>query len=256
MSEHPIKNSNQTNLEQIIDKYKKILHLLDDTFILKKIKESDSVYETEISWDNENDLWNVLYKENPDIYYIIHELGHVSLAKMCDFQCFAKQMKDNPEVDWIFPMLFNSMVDGFVDYQLSLFPEIYPILREKYLLYFEDFEETKFHMQSNNDYIEVFTWFILWDQIFHGILKVEDSNKYKNQINNLLSLTRLKLQNASGGMDKRRIKEVIKQLDNFNNYKDFTDVHKIMPYFSNVLNATEFWEESKIAKQMKLYFTC
>ena len=191
-----------------------------------------------------------------DDYYLAHEVGHIYLAKLYNFDGFAKPMKDDdePKIDWHIAPLFNSLLDGIVDYHISLFDEIYPRSEMKYLSYLKDLPDTYALVSKNEDYIEVLEWFIIWFQSFKFIIKEEVRVKYKREISQLLSFTRNHLLKFKGGISSNLFKEMEDKLKSFDVVKMSKDPKELLLYFINVLILTELWDTGHIMKQLKFFY--
>ena len=124
------------NLNEIIEKCKEILSISKENIEYKL--DSTIFFEAELTWDRNSRIWTISYKEKMDEYYIIHELGHIYLArKKMNFDGFAVQAQEDYVDKWDYRLkpLFNQLLDVFVDYNISQFDEIYSITCKKYIDY-------------------------------------------------------------------------------------------------------------------------
>ena len=191
-----------------------------------------------------------------DEYYLAHEVGHIYIAKLYNFDGFAKPMKDDdePKIDWHIAPLFNSLLDGIVDYHISLFNDIYPYSELKYLSYLKNLPDTYALVVKNKDYIEVLEWYILWFQSFKFIIKEEIRIKYKKEISQLLSFTKNHLLKFNGGISNNAFKEMEDKLKTFDKVKVSSDSKEILLFFINVLNLMALWDASHIMKQLTFFY--
>ena len=222
-----------------------------------ELHEGTDIYEAELGWNEESQTWIIKYRDkNVDDYYLAHEVGHVYVAKLYNFEGFAKPMKDKDElkIDWNIAPLFNSLLDGIVNYRISLFDEIYLCSELKYLSHVKDLPDTYSLVGKNKDYIEVLEWYILWFQIFKFIIKKVVRVKYKKEISQLLSFTRNHLLNFNGGISIIAFKEMEDKLKGFDTVKTSTDSKELLLYFINVLILTELWDTGLIIKQFVFFF--
>lgn len=226
-------------IKNSVQRFAEILGVSDKLF---EFHEGTNIYEAELGWNEERQMWIINYSDkNVDDYYLAHEVGHIFVAKMYNFDGFAKPMKDDdePKIDWNIAPLFNSLLDGIVDYRINLFDEIYPYSELKYLSYLKNLPETYSLVVKNEDYIEVLEWFILWFQSFKIIIKEDIRVKYKKEISQLLSFTKNHLLKFKGGISISAFKEMEDKLQSFDTVKRSTDSKEILLYFINVLILTE-----------------
>jgi len=241
-------------IKNSVQRFAEILCVSDQQF---EFHEGTNIYEAELGWNEESQIWIINYRDkNVDDYYLTHEVGHIFVAKLYNFDGFAKPMKDEdePKIDWNIIPLFNSLLDGIVDYQINLFNEIYTHSEKKYLSYLKDLPEAYSLVVKNKDYIEVLEWYFLWFQIFKFIIKKEIRVKYKKEISQLLSFTRNHLLKFNGGISLDAFKKMEVKLKNFDVVKKTTDSKELLLHFINVLILTELWDTSHIIKQFTFFY--
>ena len=241
-------------IKNSVQRFAEILSVSDQLF---EFHEGTNIYEAELGWNEESQTWIINYKDKDvDDYYLAHEVGHIFVAKLYNFDGFAKPMKDEdePKIDWNIAPLFNSLLDGIIDYQINLFNEIYTHSEKKYLSYLKDLSDAYSLVVKNKDYIEVLEWYFLWFQSLKFIIKKEVREKYKKEISQLLSFTRNHLLKFNGGISVDAFKEMEDKLKNFDAVKKTTDSKDLFLHFINVLNLTELWDTSHIIKQLTFFY--
>lgn len=80
--------------------------------------------ETGIEWNDQRRCWDIEYRNVGVDFLLIHELGHIHLYKKTNYIYFAKK----PDFNGIRSNIWwchNAVIDSFVDYRISRFPEIY-----------------------------------------------------------------------------------------------------------------------------------
>ncbi len=241
-------------IKNSVQRFAEILSVSDQLF---EFHEGTNIYEAELGWNEESQTWIINYRDKDvDDYYLAHEVGHIFVAKLYNFDGFAKPMKDEdePKIDWNIAPLFNSLLDGIIDYQINLFNEIYTHSEKKYLSYLKDLSDTYSLVGKNKDYIEILEWYILWFQSLKFIIKEEVRVKYKKEISQLLSFTRNHLLKFTGGISVDAFKEMEDKLKNFDAVKNSVETKEHLLHFINVLNLTELWDSSHIIKQLTFFY--
>ena len=242
------------NIKKSVYKYAKILGVDDQRF---EFHEGTELYNAELGWNESSGAWIINY-DNKDVeeYYFAHEVGHIYLAKKFNFDGFSKPMReeDAPKIDWNIPLLLNMCLDGFVDYHISQFKEIYPCMKVKYLSAVEGLPNTFSYINENKDYIEVLSWYIIWFQIFNYILDKKNRVMFKNEISNLFSFTKNHLLRFKGGINKEKFNEMTEKVKNFKEVRKTEDPRQILLYSSNVILGTGLWEQSKVLKHIKYFY--
>jgi len=239
------------HIMNLIKYYKDVLSLSQEKVMIKK---GTICYDAELEWDEDNSLWIINYNEGIDDYYFVHELGHIYLAKKANFEDFAKPYKDTPDLDGNFEPLFNGMLDGLVDFRLSQFEEIYPILRKMYLKYLDDLDNTFSYIVENADYIQLLSWYILWFQALQFILTTSDRKRNIKKIGRLLDFAEHNLLKFKGGIAQEDFKEAKVKLNAFDSIKGSLNPKDILLHFANVLYTSNLWDKKKILSQVILYF--
>lgn len=241
-------------IKNSVQRFAEILGVSDQIF---EFHEGTEAYEAEVGWNEESQAWIINYKnKNVEDFSLAHEVGHIYVAKLYNFDGFAKPMKDEdePKINWHIAPLFNSLLDGIVNYHISLFDEIYLLSELKYLSYVKDLPDTYSLISKNEDYIEVLEWYIIWFQSLKFIIKERVRVKYKREISQLLSFTRKHLLKFEGGISKNIFKEMEDKLKQFDTVKKSKDPKELLLYFINVLILTELWDTGKIMKQLAFFF--
>ncbi len=235
----------------LVKKFKNILPLSNEKFA---ISEGTEYPEAQIDWDDDDNNWIVRYKPDIEEYYIAHELGHVNLARLCNYEGFAKQMKENSNIDWNIAPLLNILLDGFVDYQISQFDEIYSAIKIKFWDYLGDINFSKRCIQEENEFIELLIWYLGWYQGFNFILKKNDQKESKEKIDDLLSFLKSKLVHGKGGISGKNFIKLTIQLNKFDKIKGTLDSKEIISYCFDVILSMKLWDKNKISEQIKLFF--
>ena len=111
------------SIKQQFDKYRSLLSLSDEPIKLKILpKNGVNEYEgSNLYWDEKLKSW-VIEFVNQHIFFLIHELGHIFLAKKYNCPYFAKQtsVPVNERIG------YNNvaLVDSFVNYNITRYNEI------------------------------------------------------------------------------------------------------------------------------------
>ena len=161
-------------IKQQFEKYRSLL-LLEEEPIKLKILQKNGVNEYEGSklyWDESRGTW-VIEFVNQHTFFLIHELGHIFLAKKYNCQYFAKQtiVPVNVRIGYY----DNALTDSFVNYNITRFDEIYDFFLNLVDIYLEAGTQ---RLDPNLDLL-VFYLNLYLD--FHYCLKLED---FQNRNNN------------------------------------------------------------------------
>ncbi|MHA1757888.1 MAG: hypothetical protein ACTSVV_14020 [Promethearchaeota archaeon] len=176
------------------------------------------------------------------------------MARLCNHNGFAKGMKENPNIEWNVTPLLNILLDGFVDFQISQFDEIYIEIKKKYGDYLDDIKSSKIFIEEENDYIELLTWYLGWYQGFNFILKKKDYDESKENIKELLSFLKSKLIQGEGGISGKNFIKLNIQLNKFDKIKGTKNSKEIKNYCFNVILSMKLWDKDKINNQITLFF--
>ena len=241
-----------SEIKESIEKYKKILGITNERI---SIGRDPVTFAAELDWDNSSKTWIIKCESEISEYYLIHELGHIYLArKVSHYDGFALPSPYNERIDQSLYPLINNLLDNFVDYNLSLFNEIYPILISKYFEYLDQFEEFKEMVDNCENFFTLLSWYFIFYIEFHYIVREVDKKKYKKTLNNLLSYLCKHLLEFKDIMDKKKLENVQIMLNKFEE-KRFNKEHKqIILFIINVLYSIDLWDKNNLIKQIKLFF--
>ncbi|KKL53212.1 hypothetical protein LCGC14_2277690 [marine sediment metagenome] len=242
------------NIKKFVDIYANILGVCDQKF---EFHEGTDAYQAELDWNELKGVWIISYdKDDIGEYYFAHEVGHIYLAKKYNFEGFSKPMRkeDEPNIDFNIALLLNMCLDGFVDYHICQFDEIYPCMKIKYLTYVEDLQNTFSYTYENKDYIEVLGWYIVWFQIFNYIIDRKNRILFKKEISELFSFTKKHLLRFKGGMSKDQFDKLTEKIKLFKNTTKSKDAKQLILYSANVIIGTGIWDRTKVLKNIKYFY--
>lgn len=241
-----------SSLEQILDKYKKILSISNEKVVYQL---GTDKYEAELSWNEYSQTWIIFHREDITEFYFIHELGHIYFSrKITHCDDFAVDTEIKPGLDECLYPLINNLIDGLVDYNLSKFNEIYPILWKKYSEYFEKFNDFKDYVDEIDNLFDLLSLYKLLYIAYRFITREVHKKAFSSKIDQVLKYLKKSLLEFTPDISKEKLEKIESYLNKFKEVKDSNDLKEISIYISNVLLSTEFWDKKTLIKQIKLYF--
>ena len=238
--------------ENSLNKYKKILSITQEK--IKIIKNPYISRQAELGFDTSSKSWIIYYNIIQSEFPFIHELNHIYFAmKKCGYIYFALPPPPNPKLDRILGGLISNLLDCFVNYNLSEFEEIYPIIRQNDFIYLDNLGDIQNRIKSIDNLYTLLEWYILFYLDFRFILKEEDRKKRNQEIESFLNILQSKISNFKQ-FNQNNLKELTKYLDRFNKKKNENRPIRIISYFTKVLLKINIWTEEELKKQMNLFF--
>lgn len=238
--------------ENILDKYKKILSIKQEKIELKKNPLISR--QAELDFKASTRTWIIHYNITQNEFPFVHELGHIYFAvKKSGFIYFALPPPPNPKLNRILGGLISNLLDGFVNYSLSEFKKIYPIIGGNVFLYLDNLREFQKNIENINNLFILLEWFILFYLDFRFILRELDRNKKNQKIESFLNSLKFKILD-SGRFNQNNLNEFIESLNKFNEVKNETHPISIITFFIEVLSNINIWTEEELKFQMNLFF--
>ena len=242
----------QDNFPPFIKKWLSLLKLDNDHFIFCCEEEHDNAFECDnIKYIPEKKTFRIQIKYPYRRYCIVHELGHLYLAKqMNDMDLIITPNPDSNLMDM--RILLNGMMDGFVNYRLIEFEEFYTYFLEKYQIgkYLYLTEETNF--------FEVLDKFIMLIIDYDYIIKEPDRNLRIAGRNKSLEIYREsildKAKELNINLSRQTIQTLEKTIMKFRLIKDSMSFEKIMYFMFLILNTLKLWDEQDVKKLLSQMF--
>ena len=239
-------------VEQILKKYTKLLSITNEN-ISFKIK--DNIKQAELGYDGSKDQWIVYYRKESKRFPIIHELGHIYFAKKkVNYLGFAKPPPITPQTDKNLIFILSNLIDCFVNYNLSIIEPIYLEIQEYFHDYLKDLENIKNRIKSNNNIWLILSFYFLYYIEFKFILKEEDRDMLKKNINNLINALRNNCIKRDDRLTLNKFEAINKMLDKFDSFKNSNNHKEVLDFFSQVLKSASIWGLDYINNQFNLIF--
>lgn len=249
-----------SEINMICEKWVKKLQLEDLSIYFNYIEEpfnKEMGRPAFLQWIHEDQEWEICFYQLVDKKTVIHELGHIYLAKILNNWHFVSSWespkewskKINIEID----KFLNRLLDCFVDYNLSKFDDFY----SAYISHIDSgldkypdpgaYKMNKFLFYYLKAYID-----------FYFILKPMDISKFISRIEGNLKKVRntiiIKSKQENRKLHFKRFQNLDKQLDEFNLIKDSLDPKTIVNFFYKTLKILGFWNSKELQYNIKLYF--
>ena len=242
----------QDNFPPFIKKWLSLLKLDNDHFIFCCEEEHDKAFEYDrIKYIPEKKVFRIQIKYPPRRFSIVHELGHLYLAKqMNNMKLIITPNPDSNLMDM--RVLLNGMMDGFVNYNLIKFEEFYTYFLEKYQI------GKYLYLPDELNFFEVLDKFIMLIIDYDYIIKEPDRNLRIEGRNKSLEffhgslLEKAKEQNIY--FSYQTIQALEKAIKKFRLIKDSISFEKIMYFMFIILNKLEFWDEQDIKRLFNQMF--
>jgi len=242
-----LQTNDHLSIESFIDDIKKVLSLQDEKII---IKESPYTYNAELDWNKDSRCWEIHLKiPVEDKFPIIHEVGHIYLAKKTSCLQFARPPHiGSPSITDLLPLI-NNLLDDFVNYNISQFKPLYPYYRLTMLKFLGN--TFIINIKNFTDSILLITYYFLLFVDFNFILRERDRNKYQNKISRVLNTLEKLIIRLSENTDLKGIKD---ELIKFQQIRVTNDKKDIFNFFVIVLASIGIWEKSSITQQIENLF--
>ncbi len=239
-------------VEEIIEKFVKILSISDEKIDFK-IKEN--IKQAALDYDGENNQWIVYYKKKYKRFPIIHELGHIYLAKKkVNYLGFAKPPPITPQTDKSLIPILNNLIDCFVNYNLSKFEPISLEIQDYFHNYLEDLDSIKKRIKNNNNILLILSFYFLYYIEFKFILIGKGRYILHEKMNNLLNSLKSYCIRRDDKLTLNKFHAIDKVLNKFDSFKSTNNYEDILHYFSHVLKVTSIWSANYINNQLNLIF--
>jgi len=212
-------------LKKKFNEYKKKLFLSNEPIKLIQIPINIRI-QTGVSWYDLEKCWKITYKDKGYDFELAHELGHIYLSKILKSLGFATGPPLNVEIKNDIKDFLNALIDGLVDYRLSLFEEFYT-LYIKYIDFWLSYPTSNFVSNTDDKILALYLWFYLE---FNCVLKQEEKDFRINEIYNFLKRLRFMI-NVRSNLSYWKFELIDQRLKDFNYIKSTNDVKKIIFFF-------------------------
>ncbi len=234
-----------------LEEYKMILEFTPELYYKKLLRTAF------VQWSDEKKAWKIKLFQLADKRTVIHELGHIYLAKMLNNWYFVDSSRKakikTKQLNLEISLFFNRLIDCFNDYKLSNFKEFY----ESYVSHVIN-GLNQYPDPMQNTLKDSVRYYLKAYIDFYHILKSED---IKNNISEIRANLRdvrnsvlKKIKSEKKKLSFNRFKSLDLQLNEFNTIKDTLDSQKILQFFYNTLSLLGFWSENELKKNFKIYF--
>ncbi len=143
-----------------------------------------------------------------------------------------------------------SLLDCFVNYNLSVFKEIYPIIQQNDL---DNLRQSQIMIESVNDLNTLLGWYVLFYLDFRFILKKEDRDIKNQEIDSFLEILRSHIFNLTNFNGNKMIK-FISSLNKFKKSKIEIQHARIINFIYKALSSIKLWTTEELKNQIKLFF--
>ena len=247
-----VKRIDLMEVEQMVKKYAKLLSISNENI---SFKIEDNIKQAKLGYDGDDDQWIVYYQKECRRFPIIHELGHIYLAKKkVKYLGFAKPPPITPQTDKNLIFILSNLLDCFVNYNLSIIEPIYLEIQEYFHDYLKDLENIKNRIKSNNNILLILSFYFLYYIEFKFILKGEDREILKKNMKNLLNAIRNNCIKRDDRLTLNKFEAINKILDKFDSFKTSNNYEELLDFFSQVLRSTSIWGLDYINNQFNLTF--
>lgn len=246
----------EKNYPHFIKKWLESLDLTHENIIIRCEENDEKIFEwDDIMFDVKKKAFLINIKYPPQKYSIIHELGHLYLAK---------EVKDIRIIKNYYPLsqfmnmrtLFYGIMDAFVNYKLCKFDEFYSYFLNKYPL-------NKIRMAPENilksmAFFEILDNYNLVYLEFNFILR--DKDKFQRINEKKLSLKKMRRDILAKASEEnirfsyQNFQRLDNKLNTFNQIKDSLSFDKIINFMIEILNILNVWKESDIREQFNFMF--
>ena len=242
------------NLEDKINSFQMLLSLSDKDIRLEVIHNNSS------ATSKENNHWKIEYNHYNPIYELSHELGHIFLYKKTNYIQFAEQPEPSirDQIEKVFNYS-NYLIDCFIDYNLSNFPEIYVL----YIYYIKEIINGMRGIDTNQEFYKLLGGFLKYYISFYFILKNEEKEHLQNNIEEaLINLENVILRKSNNSknlglidyLNSHDLREIKNSLNKFESIKDTDDNTVIKNFVYESLKLIPFLENDNLENKFKLIY--
>lgn len=213
------------------ERYKKILNLDNERISLLP----RSYGESAISRDNNR--WEIEYNINHPEYELVHELGHIFLCVKTNYIYFAvppdnikKSIFNNQRLLLLFNYC-NSLVDCFVDYNISIYSDFYIL----FLNYLKQILKGISQIPPNSQSEQLVEGYLKFYPSFNHILRRTERDGLISKIRNAMELVKSEIIKKNSLYTEDIFKELDMKLNQFSNLKKNNDYQEILNFFKSVI---------------------
>ncbi|KKL57548.1 hypothetical protein LCGC14_2234310 [marine sediment metagenome] len=240
-------------IKDLIKHYSEILSISDENI---GFKNTEDIKQAKLGYDEYYDYWIIYFRKDCRRFPIIHELGHIYLAKKkFNYLGFAKPPPITPQTDKNLIYILSNLIDCFVNYNLSIIEPIYLEIQEYFHDYLTDLESIKNRIKSINNILLILSFYFLYYIEFKFILKEEDRFMLQENMNNLLNALRNNCIKRDDRLDLNKFEIINKILDKFDSFKTSNNYEEVLNFFLQVLKSTSFWGSDYLNNQFNLIFS-
>ena len=243
-----------SNLEDKMNSFQKLLSLSDKDLRLEVIHNNLS------ATSKENNHWKIEYNHYNPIYELSHELGHIFLYKKTNYIHFAQQPEPSirDQIEKVFNYS-NHLIDCFIDYNLSNFPEIYVL----YIDYIKKIINGMRGIDTNQEFYKLLGGFLKYYISCYFILKNEEKEQLQNNIEEaLINLENVILRKSNNSknlglidyLNSDDLREIKNSLNKFESIKDTDDNTVIKNFVYESLKLIPFLENDNLENKFKLIY--
>ena len=238
--------------QNTLSRYKQILSIAEENINI--VRDQFLTREAELDFDISTISWIIYYKNTQSEFPIIHELGHIYFAtKKTNYMYFASPPPRNPELNHTIGNLINNLLDCFINYSLTVFDEIYPIIKQNNFIFLDNIINFQRNIRRIKDLHVLLGWYNLFYLEFRFILKEEDRDMRNEEINSFLAILKNQIYSFTD-FNQNDVEELTDNLNRFNGVKNEIDALKIILFIFNVVFKAKLWTDEELKKQIKLFF--
>jgi len=235
-----------------LSRYKQILSIIEEN--INHIRNPYLTREAELDFDSSTNSWIIYYKNTQSEFPIIHELGHIYFAiKKTSYMHFALPPPPNPVLNRIIGNLTNNLLDCFVNYSLSTFDEIFPIIQQNDFNFLNSIDNFQRNIKGINDLPTLLGWYFLFYLDFKFILKEEDRDIRNQDIDSFLGILKYQIYTFTD-FNQNNIEKLTDNLNRFDGVKNEIHALRIIHFIFSILLDINLWSEEELRKQIKLFF--
>ncbi len=221
-------------------------------------------------WNEDKNCWEVEYIDQVINYSLIHELGHIYLAKKLEFPYFAKTSREIKEkAEEIKKLLAKrrnlpndlkeiSDIFDYVNYIVDCFVNSNSFSSNQYyLLYLEYIDRTLRIIKNGFRFTnlhELLGGYITNYLEFNFNLKFKNKTLSRQKKINIFIRDLKKIIINNSNLTNEKFQEINKKLNYFNKIKNTTNPKDIIKFIFEIIKLVAFWNEVIIRKKFKLFF--
>ncbi len=242
-----------SSIDEMIDKYKDLLSISDEPINLGCTL-IDQPNQADIRWDSSSKTWFLRFNANVPMFALVHELGHIYFARKKSKYVYFACYRNDPEIDDRLYPLLNNLLDCFINYNLTLFNEIYHLYQAIVFEYLDQIEIFKEHIIHTKVPIVLLSWYILFFIDHNYLIKKQERAIRSNEMTQLRFYLKKQILQSSSEVDELILNTFTEKIKNFDNIKAINDPKTILNFFIDVLQATTLWDKSTLKKQVILSY--